>query len=159
MKTANTGDIIVRRTLLQVPTEPIKITNKGLDYFLSAVDEHMAFVASSIGATVVNHTWCLISKTDSLQPSILKRFNLPNFELGAQVEVLPGSILKPDHGNTEWETYNTLHQASDEFYLKNGWSIPDITVATQYMNTDVTGSMPQSITLVDIEPRVTNYRS
>jgi hypothetical protein len=121
----------------------------------------MAVVASSIGATVVRHSWCLLPKENPYHLSVLGRFNLPDFELGAQVEVLSGTRLAPDHGSTAWETYNKLQQASDEFYRENGWSIPDVAVATQFMaqsdsESDIT---PLTITLVDIEPRVTNFRN
>ncbi|MDQ2973000.1 MAG: hypothetical protein M3Q79_00780 [bacterium] len=115
---------------------------------LSEVDRCIDFMSSAIGGLAVAHRWVL------LRPHYynysLESFGLPaDYDLGALVEIVDGPKLSQSYrGHRNIHANDQLTSATRNFFLTNGWHIPDLSVTSQFLKAS-TGPV-----LVDIEPRI-----
>lgn len=160
------GSLITRRARMDVAyvDEQMypggQIHNKGLDFFLSRVEDSLAGYAESKGATVIEHTWKLVC-TDPLEPHSPRHkmmeelFGIKGLLLGVEVPVLPGTAITYEtHGSdVVGRLYNQLQSECSEQFNVAGWTIPDISVPSQYTDIGFGTEEPMQIVLRDIEPK------
>jgi hypothetical protein len=158
---AKINDAVLRTVVVSLPQKDSttwkKLVANGLEGFLADADSHMAQVAATIGATVVEHTWLLLPQSPGMvYPDVIHTaFGVSRtFRLGAQVRVLnERKAFSVEYLNREdyFATQQQLQQTGLDHLREFGWWIPDVTAPHQYTRHS------NEVILHDIEPRVTDF--
>ena len=97
----NIGDEFIRPIIHGIPKRLRDETQADLERSLEAIDEHFAFIAATVGASVLPHEWLLVDDSDLRTKSGsyahtngLELFGLPDIWLAAKVNKIDGLSYK-----------------------------------------------------------------